>query len=228
MNVLGLDQVSSTATQTSESKNSVMGKDDFLNLLVTQLQNQDPLNPADSTEFTAQLATFSSLEELQNIDSSLQGVSTSQSVLTNSQAVNYIGRQIQAVGDHIAVDNGKADPIQFNLSQDAAGAYIKVYNQYGDFIRNIELGALGSGDQSVNWDGLDANGQQAPDGSYRYEVMAMDADGNSVDATTFTSGTVSGVYYKNGLAYLVTGDQEIPLGSVVQVNAPNSSLPADQ
>ena len=68
MAIVGLDQVGSRAAQTAESKKSVMGKEDFLHLLVTQLQNQDPLNPSDSTEFTAQLATFSSLEELQNIN----------------------------------------------------------------------------------------------------------------------------------------------------------------
>ena len=99
MTVVGLDQVGSRAAQTTESQKSVMGKDDFLQLLVTQLQNQDPLNPADATEFTAQLATFSSLEQLQNINTTLGDVSTSQTVLTNSQAVDYIGKQIQAIGD---------------------------------------------------------------------------------------------------------------------------------
>jgi flagellar basal-body rod modification protein FlgD len=139
MNIVGLDQVGSQAAQTTDSKQSVMGKDDFLHLLVTQLQNQDPLNPADSSEFTAQLATFSSLEELQNISSKLSDVSTSQSVLTNSQAVDYIGKRIQAIGDQTYVNNGQADPIEFNLDQDAAGVYVKIYDQYGDFVRDLDL-----------------------------------------------------------------------------------------
>jgi len=217
MTIVGLDQVGSRAAQTSESKKSVMGKDEFLHLLVTQLQNQDPLNPADSTEFTAQLATFSSLEELQNINSTLSGVSTSQSILTNSQAVDYIGKQIQAVGDHLYLSNGKADPIEFDIADDAAGVYVKIYNQYGEFVQDIELGPMTSGQHSVEWDGQDHNGQTALDGAYRYEAMAVNADGNSTAVTSFTTGTVSGVYYKNGIAYLVTADQEIPLGSVVQV-----------
>lgn len=222
MNIVGLDQVGSKAAQTSESKQTVMGKEDFLHLLVTQLQNQDPLNPSDSTEFTAQLATFSSLEELQNINSTLAGVSTSQSILTNSQAVDYIGKQIQAVGDHLYLRDGQADPIEFEIAQDATGVYVKIYNQYDEFVQDIDVGPKTAGQQKAQWDGLDNKGQQAPDGSYRYEVLAVDAQGNAAAVTPFTTGTVSGVYYKNGLAYLITADQEISMGSVVQVYEANN------
>jgi flagellar basal-body rod modification protein FlgD len=79
---------------------------------------------------------------------------------------------------------------------------------------------MSAGQHSVQWDGLDQRGQTASDGSYQYEVAAIDADGNTVSVTSFTKGTVSGVYYKNGIAYLVTADQEVPLGSVVQVYDP--------
>jgi flagellar basal-body rod modification protein FlgD len=220
MTVVGLDQVGSQAAQTSESQKSVMGKDDFLQLLVTQLQNQDPLNPADATEFTAQLATFSSLEQLQNINTTLGDVSTSQTVLTNSQAVDYIGKQIQAIGDQVYMNDGQADPIEFDVANDAAGVYIKIYNQYGEYVQDLEMGPMSAGQHSVQWDGLDHEGRTAGDGTYQYEVAAIDADGNTVSVTSFTQGTVSGVYYKNGIAYLVTADQEVPLGSVVQVLDP--------
>lgn len=221
MTVVGLDQVGSRAAQTSESKQSVMGKDDFLQLLVTQLQNQDPLNPADATEFTAQLATFSSLEQLQNINTTLGDVSTSQTVLTNSQAVDYIGKQVQAIGDRVYLRDGQADPIEFDISDEAAGVYVKIYNQYGEYVQDLELGPMAAGQHSIQWDGLDHQGQTAPDGTYQYEAAAIDANGNTVSVTSFTQGTVNGVYYKNGIAYLTTADQEIPLGSVVQVIDPD-------
>jgi flagellar hook assembly protein FlgD len=76
---------------------------------------------------------------------------------------------------------------------------------------------MSAGQQRLEWNGLDYQDQQAPAGTYRYEVMAVDAEGNTSSVTSFTTGTVSGVYYKNGLAYLLTSDQEIPLGDVVQV-----------
>lgn len=221
MTVVGLNQVSSQADQISTSTESSMNKDDFLKLLVAQLQNQDPLNPADSTEFTAQLATFSSLEELQNINDTLAEVQTSQTILTNSQAVDYIGKEIQALGNTVSLDNGQADPVEFDLSDDAANVYVKIYDENGTFVQDMDLGALTAGQNRVEWDGLDQDGQMAPDGAYQYEVMAVDADGNSVTATTFTTGTVSGVYHKDGTAYLLTADQEIPLGNVVQVYDPS-------
>lgn len=217
MSIVGLDQVGSKAAQTESSKSSTMGKDDFLQLLVTQLQHQDPLNPMDSTGFTAQLAQFSSLEELQNINKTLGSVGTSQTILTNSQAVDYIGKRIQAVGDQLELTDGEPVSIEFNLNQNAAGVYVRIYDLYGEFVQDLEPGPLSAGLQSVTWDGMDHRGQQAQDGAYRYEVMAMDADGNTMSVTSFTNGTVNGVYYKNGLAYLLTANQEIPLGNVVQV-----------
>ena len=217
MSIIGLDQVGSRAAQTQGASTSVMGKEDFLNLLVTQLQHQDPLSPMDSTGFKAQLAQFSSLEELQNINETLGSVGNSQTILTNSQAVDYIGKRVQAVGDQLDLASGQPAPIEFNLDQDAAGVFVRIYNQFGEFVQDLEPGPLTAGLQSVSWDGLDHQNQQAPDGTYRYEVMAMDADGNTMSVTTFTNSNVSGVYYKNGLAYLLTANQEIPLGNVVQV-----------
>jgi flagellar basal-body rod modification protein FlgD len=220
MNIMGLENVSSKGGQVESSKESALGKDDFLHLLVTQLQNQDPLNPSDSTEFTAQLATFSSLEELQNINAALGDIETSQSILTNSQAVDYIGQTITAVGDQFTMADGTAGPINYNLDGEAAGVYIKIYNQFGEFVRDQELGAMAAGQNSTQWDGLDQYGLQAPDGLYHFEVMAIDEQGESLNTTAFTQGIVTGVIYKNGLAYLVSGNQEIPLGNVVEVLEP--------
>jgi flagellar basal-body rod modification protein FlgD len=157
---------------------------------------------------------------LQTINTTLGDVSTSQTVLTNSQAVDYIGKQIQAIGDHVYVNDGRADPIEFDVAEDAAGVYVKIYNQYGEYVQDLELGPMAAGQHSIQWDGLDHKGQTAPDGAYQYEAAAIDADGNTVSVTSFTRGTVTGVYYKNGIAYLETADQEVPLGSVVQVFAP--------
>jgi flagellar basal-body rod modification protein FlgD len=217
MNIVGLDQVTSNATETGESEKSTMGKDDFLNLLVTQLQNQDPLNPADSTEFTAQLATFSSLEELQNIGSTLETLSTSQMIQIYAKAVDFIGKEVQAVGDEVYLEAGGSVDLEFDLSRDAAEVYVNIYDQDGEFVQNIDAGSMDTGVQSVQWDGMDQYGNPAGQGSYTFEVAAVDADGNSVPTTTYAQGIVQGVYYKNGMAYLVTADQEFEMGEVVQV-----------
>jgi flagellar basal-body rod modification protein FlgD len=224
MAVYGLENVASRGGQiTATSNDNVMGKDDFLHLLVAQLKAQDPLNPMDSTGFTAQLAQFSSLEQLQNINIALGTMGTSQSVMTSSQAVGFIGKTITAIGDTVEVQSGQSQGIEFSLDQPAAGLYIQVYDQMGNFVRQIEVGQTAAGEQRAAWDGLDYLGGRVPDGAYTYEVAAIDEFGNSVSATTFASGTVTGVSYKDGVAYLQCGSREIAMGNVVSVG-----LPADQ
>lgn len=220
MTAYGLEQVSSSGGQidtSTTSSNKVMGKDDFLKLLVAQLEAQDPLNPMDATGFTAQLAEFSSLEQLQNINTSLTSIGSSQSVLTNSQAVSFIGKTITAVGDTFQINNGQSQDLQFSLAEDAAGLYIKIYDDQGNFVRQLEVGATSAGEQSVNWNGRDYLGGMSPDGEYSFEVSAIDENGNSISVTQFASGVVEGVNYKDGQAYLRCGNREIPMGNVIQV-----------
>jgi flagellar basal-body rod modification protein FlgD len=218
MSSIGLDAVSSAGDQTSTTKsNDVMGKDDFLALLVAQLQAQDPLNPMDGTDFTAQLAQFSALEQLQNVNTNLGTLSTSQSIQTNAGAVDFIGKQITALGNAVDIEDGQSAGIQFNLSGNAATVYVHIYDENGNYVRELESGALSAGQQEISWDGYDYLEGQVPDGTYNYEVTALDADGQTVDVTTFVNGTVTGVNYKNGQTYLLTGNQQIPMGDVVQV-----------
>lgn len=196
-----------------------MGKDDFLQLLVAQLEAQDPLNPMDATGFTAQLAQFSSLEQLQNINTSLGTIGSSQSILTNSQAVGFIGKTITAVGDTFQINNGQSQDLRFSLDNDAAGLYIKIYDDQGSFVRQLEVGTTPAGEQSVHWNGYDYLGGMSPDGEYSFEVEAIDENGNSVSVTQFASGVVDGVNFKDGQAYLRCGNREIPMGNVITVIA---------
>jgi flagellar basal-body rod modification protein FlgD len=221
MSIYGLDQVASKGAQaTKTASKDVMGKDDFLRLLVTQLQSQDPLNPMDSTAFTAQLAQFSSLEQLQNINTTLGTIGTSQSVQTNSQAVSFIGKTVTAIGDTIDVRSGQSQSLQFSLDKNASGSYLRIYDKQGNFVRQIETGALPAGQSSTSWDGRDYLGGQAPDGTYTFEVEALDELGNSVPVTQFMTGLVTGVHFQNGVAYLQCGNREIAMGNVVNVLTP--------
>lgn len=219
MTVMSVSEVYSQASTgaSSTEDNNVLGKDDFLTLLVAQLQHQDPLNPSDSTEFTAQLAQFSSLEQLQNVNDTLGSFEVYQSTLNNIQSSGFIGKTITATGSAFSVDDGVADSLRFDLESDADSVYIQVYDNYGNFVTDIQAGAMTAGEQQVTWDAQDANGTVVADGSYNFTVMAMNADGSVIGSTSYTTGTVTGIDYKSGSTNLLVNGNEIPIASVIRV-----------
>ena len=217
MTVMSVSDVYSQASTPKSQDNSVMGKDDFLTLLVAQLQHQDPLNPAESTEFTAQLAQFSSLEQLQNIESTLSGFEVYQSTLNNIQSSGFIGKTVTATGSMFGVNGGNPDPIRFDLVNDADSVYIQVYDKFGGFVTDIQAGARQAGEQQMAWDGRDSNGAAVADGAYTFTVMAMNTDGTIVSSNSYTTGIVTGVDYKTGATNLLINDREVPISSVIRI-----------
>ena len=211
-----------SSTQGAETQTrapvEILGKNDFLNLLVTQLQHQDPLNPADSTEFTAQLAQFSSLEQLNNINDNLKNMELFQTAMTNSQAVSYIGKEITAKGNSVQLESGRPAECQFELEANAALATISVYDVNGGFVKSFETGPLNSGRQSAAWDGTDRNDNPVSAGLYRFEVQAVDADNQGVSVTPLMSSVVTGVSFKDQTASLITDLQTIAIDDVIAVS----------
>ena len=139
----------------STSQSNVMGKDDFLNLLITQLQNQDPLNPTDSTEFTAQLAQFTSLEQLGNVNENLMELNRFQASINNSQAVTLIGKAITATGNSVQLTGDGPVQCDFSLENDAAVVVANIYDSRGKFVADFESPNLSAGQHSLFWDGKD-------------------------------------------------------------------------
>jgi flagellar basal-body rod modification protein FlgD len=216
--ITGLNSTVTSPDVPSSAPVKILGKDDFLNLLVTQLQNQDPLNPADSTEFTAQLAQFSSLEQLNNINDNLENMKLFQNAVTNSQAVSFIGKTITATGNTLQLKDGQPAVCHFELGFAAANAVITVYDASGDFVKAFETGPLQSGRQTAVWDGTDRSGNQAPPGLYRFEMQAVDANNVSIGVTPLISSIVTGVSLKNQTASLITELQTIAIDDVIDVS----------
>jgi len=217
MSVYPVDTSNSNANQITSSKDTALGKDDFLNLLVAQLQNQDPLSPLDSTAFTSQLAEFSSLEQLANVNENLEYLQMYQSSINNAQAVSFIGKNIDALGNSIQLESGENENIHFELTQDSSSVFINIYDEAGSLVKYIENGPLGEGKQSVEWDGTDNGGNTLPEGIYKFEVMAIDTNGDKVQTATYISDRVTGVTFKNGVTYLIAVGRQIPIGDVIEV-----------
>lgn len=186
--------VSSLGTKT-------LGKEDFLNLLLKQLSHQDPLNPMDSTEFTAQLSQFSSLEQLTNINTTLGDVLAYQQSMQNASVASLIGKKVTVEGDSFRLTD-EAD-LRYALLGDAAAVEITVYDSAGRMVWSKDLGPQGAGQQQYSWSGNDLLGNELPPGVYTYEIQAYDGSGNAVASATTGSGVVTEVVFEGGVTYLV-------------------------
>ena len=217
--VSGADATAKTAAAASKT----MGKEAFLTLLIAQLQHQDPLNPADSTEFTAQLAQFSSLEQLSNINENLESLKLYQASINNSQAVAFIGKEIVAKGNSVEVNSGRASDCEFDLSAAAKQATVSIYDATGGFVADIELAGLKAGKQNVTWDGKDRSGNAVADGTYTFEVQAEGAGGEKLTATTYSRGTVTGITFEDGITYLMIGGSKVAIGDVTRIDRETSA-----
>ena len=199
---------------------SAMGRDAFLRMLLVQLQNQDPMDPTDSQQFSSQLAQFSQLEELQSmrdsLDTSLDTDMLLTQSITNTLAASLIGKTVVANTASGYLHGGSAD-FQFHLDDAAQTVTINIFNESGDQVRTVTLTDQTEGDQTYTWNGNDSNGNSLPEGVYTFTVLAVDSSGASVTASPFIQGRITGIRYENGMAVLLIGDIEINLSEVTEI-----------
>jgi flagellar basal-body rod modification protein FlgD len=199
----------SNENTSSSSGTDELGKDEFLKLFIAQIQYQDPLNPLDSAEFTAQLAQFSSVEQLYGMNSKLGNIEeTMNNQSEQRDNLGYIGKTVKADDNTMHVDNGTVQSGSYTL--DGSGyVTIDVYDSDGIIVRTFYKGWEDKGEHDVSWDGRDDAGAIAGDGSYTFEVTARDEDGFYVPSNTYISGEVTGITYQDGQPYLMIGDRII-------------------
>ncbi len=176
-----------------------LGKDDFLKLLVSQMQNQDPLNPSDPTQFTAELAQFSSLEQLTNINGSLSNMASSQQM----SPLSMIGKEVVASGNTFHFDSQSVD-LGYQLDSSADQVQLLVQDGMGRTVATIPGKDLTAGQHFLTWDGKDSNGNVVPPGDYSLMVGATQGKDTSVDATALIKGVVNGVDFDSSGSTLET------------------------
>lgn len=201
-----------------------MGKEEFLQLLVAQLQNQDPLSPMEGQEFASQLAQFSSVEQLTSIDSNIQDSISTDMVLSqtinNTLATALIGKQVTAAGNKVEL-NSNADPVNlyFNLADFSDTVTVTVSDAAGNVVRTMEVHGYSQGIRSIEWDGLDDSGDSLPEGTYTFSVEAVGKDGSSVNATELIRGLASALQFEEGVATIKVGQTLISFGDVMEISS---------
>lgn len=190
--------------------------DTFLDLLVTQLQNQDPMEPLKAQEFTNQLVQFSGVEQSLATNDKLDKLIDLQTGNRASTAVAYIGRQVEAESDQVRLDDTGAR-FAYDLEDNAESAIAQIEDEAGNVVRTIDVDTT-AGRHEVVWDGTDDNGNAVADGIYTVNVLALDGDNQSVNATTTTFGAVTGVEVKDDGLVLNIGEIEVGLDSIKAIH----------
>ena len=207
----------STSSGSSASGSQLVDEELFLRLLTAQLEFQDPFEPMDNAEFTAQLAQFSSLDQLYSVNEKLDSFLTNQSTAEMSNAAGLIGKEIKASGNSIELAENSSATISYDLASDASSVTIDIYNSGGDRVRTVTLGSETSGSQSYEWDGKDDNGNLLDPGVYTIAVGAADINNNTISVSTYIRGTVTGVTFGDTYPRLTVNGTEVSLENVVEV-----------
>jgi flagellar basal-body rod modification protein FlgD len=189
----------STATTTAASAAApTVDKNEFLQLLVAQLQHQDPTQPTEGTEFVTQLAQFSQVEQAQNQTTQLQTISNQMGGLSSNEAANLIGKQVDVSGSTLTFDGSLAATTNVSLGAAAKDVSVQVKDSSGNVVRTMDMGAQPAGAMQITWDGKDDAGTVEPAGSYTVSVGATDTNGGSVNVSTDVKGVVQSVSYDKG------------------------------
>ena len=209
---------SATATDTASSQATVQINqtfDDFLQLLVTQLKNQDPVSPMDPTEFTNQLVSFSQVEQQIHTNQNLEELIALQSDTWLGQPLDYLGQSVEVVGGTFTYDDEPVE-MSYGVSSGAAGVVVQIVNSAGTTVYQ-EAGSTTAGRHTLTWDGTTSDGDYAPPGLYRVVASAVTSDGEMAELATATQGVVTGVESLDGETRLLIGGVAIDPADIIAV-----------
>ena len=206
----------SSAPSTPVNPKSSMGKDEFLKLLVAQMKNQDPMNPSGGDQMAAQLAQFSSLEQLTNISTQLESQSTSNqsivSMLGMGNAASLIGRTVTASGNGVVVNGGNG-AITADIGGSGSGT-LHIMDARGREIASRDIGHVNPGRNTI---ALGDMATDLPDGGYTYRLDVTDAKGNAMTVKPYTTARIDGLRIDANGPVLLSNGMDIPFVNLVQV-----------
>jgi flagellar basal-body rod modification protein FlgD len=219
MTTSAINATTTTGTSTNPtSKNNTLNQADFLNIFVTQLKYQDPLQPMDNSQMASQMAQFSMVQSLNNMTESMKNMESSQAAVNNLQAASLVGKKVEVKGSALTLSQGTASEGSYQLDKPGK-ATIKIMDDKGSLVRVIESGVTDTQKQKFVWDGKNQQGATLPDGQYSFQVSAVDAQGAAIGVNTTMVGKVDGVSLDQGKAYLQIGSNKVLLSEIIAILA---------
>lgn len=195
---------------------------EFLQLLTTQLQNQDPLSPLDTNQFTQQLVEFASVQQQVDMNTNMQTLISLQQTTAATQALQLVGSTVTLNGNAANLSNATGSPASWNLKASAGGtAAITITNSSGQTAYTGTT-TLNAGSQTYTWNGQGNNGVKWPDGSYTISVTGAGANGQAITVTSQVQGTVTAVNMSQTPPTLTVNGQNYPISSIQSVGSSGS------
>ncbi len=188
----------SDAPATPAGGDTELGQDAFLSLLTTQLQNQDPANPMSNEDFIAQLAQFTSVEQLMGMRDLMQEQTYGIAALNSSSMANLLGTEVTAASDRFSYSGEGDQALHYDAKAAAGAVTVRVMDETGNVVDTIEVGNIAAGEGTVNWDGRGIDGDRLPEGEYSFSVTGTDVDGNEVYIEERLVGVVDEMDYTSG------------------------------
>ncbi len=206
------------ASTTPTKKNGALNQADFLNIFVTQLKYQDPLQPLDNSQMASQMAQFSMVQSLNTMSESMKNMESSQTAVNNLQAGALVGKKVEVKGNALTLSQGTASEGSYQLDKPGK-VTVKIMDEQGSLVRVIESGVKDTQKQKFTWDGKNQQGAALPDGQYNFQVSAVDAQGATIEVKTTMVGQVNGVTLDQGKAYLQIGSKKVLLSEIIAILA---------
>ena len=170
-----------------------LGRDAFMKLFLAQMNHQDPLNPMDTTQFGAQLAQFSSLEQLFNVNENLESIEGIQNGDSKYHVLDLMGKEVKAQSDSLMLNDDSPARGAFYLDTAAEDCFVRIYDEEGKAVKDIDMHELYAGTHSFEWDGRDSRGNLLASGVYHYSVSAVSPEGDMLSVEKYVQGTVTRV-----------------------------------
>ncbi len=208
--------IDSASGAAAMKKATGMNKDDFLKLFIAQMQNQDPLNPMDGTQFIGQLAQLTQVEQAYNTNTNLQSLISAQNSGNSLSAVSFLGTTATAKGAQIQLASGSNPSIYFNLSSKADTVAVDITDSNGNIVRTLSVGEGNQGLNRTVWDGTGSAGQFLQPGLFGFNVRAS-ANGSEVNSVPLVQGKVDGVALDGATPEISIGGISIPITQIISV-----------
>ncbi|MDY0008509.1 MAG: flagellar hook capping FlgD N-terminal domain-containing protein [Bdellovibrionales bacterium] len=216
MNVNGTTSTTNTASSTAQTQLNT-DFDQFLRLLTTQLQNQDPLSPMDTNEFTNQLVQFSQVEQQIKTNGNLENLLAMQTLNMTALGVSFIGKFVEVDGDTFSAEGGQNSTLSYFLPAAASSGTLTIKDADGKVVHSADIEKT-AGRHELSWDGMDKDGNPVAAGKYTVTVTALDSENKSLSVQTSVPGYVTGLESADsGELMMVIDGQKVPLTGVRKI-----------